>query len=387
MRERGLQPKEFELTADRSARQAELYRSCGITVEGVRKIVRERMDKVEGKRGEKYWYVGWEDKEAVYTGSSDSLVKLWETADVGNKRVLTVGGSGEFSQIFIDKQAEAVDILDVSMAGCFFNELKLVAAKELSYEQYIAMFNVVPAVLDGKDWWEADYLPPMFDVNFYTLVREFLTPQARTYFDLVIGEDHTELFVPDKNDAFSSSGGPVRYRRSHGIDDFKQSVPFLKNQEQYEHLQTQLRNTTSSIFHGDITDPHSVSFGQYDYVYMSNVGYGRPTLDIAKSIVHRGAKRVGFAFRVSDIFYESRSEYIDLNGRVYSSYEEARAVYPDAMNFIQSVDRLCKIGWKEDSLGVALNKTVPLGEGIVFTWKFKDKSADYGSYGEVSMEK
>ena len=28
------------------------------------------------------------------------------------------------------------------------------------------MFNVVPAVLDGKDWWEADYLPPMFDVNF-----------------------------------------------------------------------------------------------------------------------------------------------------------------------------------------------------------------------------
>ena len=50
MRERGLQPKEFELTADRSARQAELYRSCGITVEGVRKIVRERMDKVEGKK-------------------------------------------------------------------------------------------------------------------------------------------------------------------------------------------------------------------------------------------------------------------------------------------------------------------------------------------------
>ena len=88
------------------------------------------------------------------------------------------------------------------------------------------------------------------------------------------------------------------------IDDFKQSVPFLKNQEQYEHLQTQLRNTTSSIFHGDITDPHSVSFGQYDYVYMSNVGYGRPTLDIAKSIVHRGAKRVGH-FAVFLIFSTS----------------------------------------------------------------------------------
>ena len=102
----------------------------------------------------------------------------------------------------------------------------------------------------------------------------------------MIGEDHTELFVPDKNDAFSSSGIGALSAKPW-IDDFKQSVPFLKNQEQYEHLQTQLRNTTSSIFHGDITDPHSVSFGQYDYVYMSNVGYGRPTLDIAKSIVHR----------------------------------------------------------------------------------------------------
>ena len=78
MRERGLQPKEFELTADRSARQAELYRSCGITVEGGAKLFANGWIKSKGKRGEKYWYVGWEDKEAVYTGCL-TLWKLWRS--------------------------------------------------------------------------------------------------------------------------------------------------------------------------------------------------------------------------------------------------------------------------------------------------------------------
>ncbi len=264
-------PQALELTQSRSI-QEQLYDSTGYTTEAV-------IAKIENfKRAGGFERL---DKEVqhdflLWLGYSDSLRDI-KKLDLNGKRILTVAGSGEFSQTFIDNDSSQVDVFDYSMFACFFNELKLVATRELTYQEYLNFFITIKEENGGT----------IFDQTVFERLEPFLTTQARTFFRQIITPGYEELFKPKftENGAVISRSIAVKH-----IDD----VPFLTSEENFRTMQEKLRRSNVNFKIANINSP-DLPVSDYDFVYISNISYINQ-IGMATQLLHRGAKRVGFTF-------------------------------------------------------------------------------------------
>lgn len=306
-----------EQDSDR-ARQEALYLGSGITIEKAADIlphineelekehkrIQERIKETPDAKGTLYYYFMYHPEYAFYLNSSDSLNTLYKAVDVKDQRVLTVAGSGDFSEIFAAKGASQVDVMDYSTPACFWNELKLVAAKHLDYEAYYAMFGPIDKVRD-KDLDYRKRIAPIFDADIYQYVSKYLSPQAQVFFDTMRQMRFANIFLADVSDRESKHGqGVVRFRggKISRFEETKmpQEMPLLKNPTKYKELRRAMKTLSWSVRQGDITRPDN-DFSQYDFVYISNVGYRNEHIaSTAYNALQRGAKRVGFTLAIND---------------------------------------------------------------------------------------
>jgi hypothetical protein len=284
---------------DTRERQESFYNDAGITVDSVRATV----ERLKG-------FIEWRDDhvlqvDALYVNPSDSLELLNHTRGLEGAKILTVGGSGEFAQTFIEHGAKSVDIVDVSPSVCFLNELKLVAAQQLSYEEYLQLFSTIDTDHAFKvrsagspheeDTWK------LFDPNIYQRIREKLSIQARTFFDTIIQPGYEPLFTFNSG----SWNGPVRFRppyvdkyKRQGNFKFQEQAPHLKHRELFEHLKQRIGQTDVAIKVGDIRQLDDYS--SYDYIYLSNVTYGSQILTAGK-LLDKGARRIGLTLNDQEL--------------------------------------------------------------------------------------
>jgi hypothetical protein len=286
------------------SKQEKIYADAGINpetvlerIEQIKKMSKE--SEVKGFRG----FTEVNQDYAIYVNPSDSIELLEHTRNLEGGKVLTVAGSGEFSQAFIDLGAKEVDIVDLSWSGCFYTELKLAAIRQLSYEDYLKLFRTLNEenAIKVKPYKDADYKIKtwkLFDPVMYPKVREDLSIQARTFFDTITQPGNQELFTFKE----SSWNGPVRYRRPDSDDRgpyrFSNTIPQLQHRELFEHLKQRLAETEVTIKVGNILEQGDYS--NYDYVYLSNVTYNQQAL-MAGKLLSKGAKRVGFTLNDYDL--------------------------------------------------------------------------------------
>ena len=325
---------EFNLSD--AERQTRLYTEAGVTSQ----IAADLPEAIERKfqNGDRGFIEG---ESAFYLNSSDSLSALYETVNVKGKKVLTVGGSGDFAQIFIAKGAEQVDVLDYSLPACFWNELKLVAAKHLDYESYLKLFGTIDDYKQKRRASEDSSKlkkPTLFDRKAYELIKERLSPQAQAYFLMLQQPESSKLFTFDDYDSWH---GFARYRTLQGLDKSRTSVlqdsPATRDSEGYEQLQLQMQETKWTIRPGSIVD-EGANFSEYDYVYMSNASYVEIGAT-ASQIIKNGAKKVGFTMLHGNFSQNCREEHEKIQ---IEELDDGRF-----RNGMEVVDRPVTLSWYE----------------------------------------
>ena len=321
-------------------RQEDLYLRDGLTPEAVRLEI-ERMKKHEAESNVPHEW-------ALYVNSSDSLPNFG-AIDAKGKKVLTIAGSGEFSQSLISNGAREVDIFDISLPACFFAELKLVAASELTYKEYEEMFGTIEDFPLSPDE-SAKHMVKIFNPDLYKGIKHKLSIQAQTYFDTIIQNGNERFFNLNMRAYESSRGtdfekhwfGFIRYRSAR--DEYipiAQRVPFLRDSREYERLQGNLRKSTWITRRKDITGA-DMDYRIYDLIYLSNVGYHR-VIDVAKDLVDKNAKRVIFTFQPGRYPFNWSDSYLDNQGEVFKDSDNN--LPPEKLDLIYSGHRLAQFKW------------------------------------------
>ncbi len=282
-------------------RQETLYRETGLTIDAVRqKLLRMKAKDEDFERKREVLIAG--DTESLYLNSSDSLRNL-ERLSFDGKKILTVAGSGDFPLAMIDRGASEVHVLDISMPGCFFSELKIIAARELSYKEYEKMFGTItPWERDRRE--EEEYVAPIFDVEIYKKIKPFLSEQAALYFDTIFTpgyEDLSKIHLKQSwlgliADTLKHETGFLRHRYTKpGFWNEEEQlpiairVPFLGDADRFEGLKKRINSVQWDVKQGDVK---GIDLGNYDLIYLSNVGYDEVYPHTACRLIKRGARRI-----------------------------------------------------------------------------------------------
>ncbi len=221
---------------------------------------------------------------AFYLNSSDSL-DLLLAQNFKNKRVFTVSGSGEFSQIFALNGANEVCSFDISPAAAFYAEMRYQGLCTLPFVDYTRMFN---------EWTpkpSSSLKPPqqpLFNLEVYQNLRSNLSPEARGFFDSVT--DVPKLFYYDNH----TMSGFAR-RRIHQTRAYNRLVgDIITTEGDYLDLQDRARNTnfTQMILDGSRADG-AVRYFSPDTAYITNVGYEpQRTIGMANHLLELGVSEV-----------------------------------------------------------------------------------------------
>ncbi|MBN2087760.1 DUF3419 family protein [Candidatus Peregrinibacteria bacterium] len=206
--------------------------------------------------------------DVLYYNSSDPVNILNnEIGDIRGQSVLSIAGSGEFAQVFMNNGASKVNIIDISSHGIFYNELKLIALRNLDFINYRALFSSQ----DG-----------LFNKDIYQVISYLLSPQAKVYFDTLIAPENNLLF----------NGGLIAKRReSRDGQYFEFMKDVIDDNEAYELLQTKVRTTDVNFKIADILD-QSKEKEPNDIVYLSNIPELQFNYTMLADFIKSGSKRV-----------------------------------------------------------------------------------------------
>jgi hypothetical protein len=246
----------------------EKYRDCSREMDGLGNQLRELRDLMHSYARGKFTHF-----ESFYRSASDSLSIAREQVDVKDKKITTVASNGDLWQVFADQEAKEIDVFDLSLPALFYSELKLIGLENLDFKEYLQMFGQGKEDL-RKQQKKQD---PFFDPDQYNKIKDKLSPQARCYFDSLVGDiENTELICGGGLNGF------VRYRPS---DVFVGDI--ITDEKEYQKLQQKTSSVRFNFRLGDIRDLYTEKeLEKFDVIYLSNIGYMiRSSLELAKSLL------------------------------------------------------------------------------------------------------
>lgn len=289
--------------------QEKLYTEAGVTPTSIKAHL-ERILSIPPKERDFL-----QNEDSFYLNSSDSLPDLVNAIDVRGKRVLSVAASGDFAQIFFFGGAQSVELFDISPLAALWTELRMTAAALLSYSEYKDFFTDRLTIRRETNTFQLDP-SPLFDILLYKKIRQGLTAQAQTAFDLLTSPRFRELFIVDK--IVDAAYGFARPRHLHFVHD-------VLDEQLYQVMQDALVRGRFSI-HIEEADEATKRASTADVVYLSNIGYeAHATVRLATRFYQEGVRRVVFnlcpgTIREISVFDGSsaRRSFLDLRGQIFS---------------------------------------------------------------------
>jgi len=283
------------------------YASSGITAERVASLLSGLADKRPG-----HGALPIQDASmAVYVNSSDPIGAISRHLELRDKSVLTVAGCGDLPLLFISKACASICIADVSPFALFLTELKVRAVEQLLRADYFRLF-MLPELNDN------DFSGPFFEGSLYRSLRASLSLPARTYFDMLHEPRYHFLATVNAQDVDNTKF--VRHRLCYPPAS-RRRIDHVATDESYSLLREQVRNVPLRLTTDDVHGLADTSL-QYDYVYLSNIGY----LDdyqgtLARRFLLGGSRMVGLSLRRR----RSLPQVLDEYGRAYASMQELPA--------------------------------------------------------------
>ena len=180
-------------------------------------------------------------RRRVYNMSTEITESFMNIIDFKNKRVLTVGSSGDQVLTYALMGSSDITVMDANPLTPFYVYLKLTAVKHLSREEFISFFK--------KNGQNSKFM----DEKIY---KEKIQP----YLDVNIANFWDNLYEKGFQDKIFNLDG--------SLDNLP---PYLLNDDNYSKVKNQISNTDIVFVLSDLSDFHKYADGKYDFIDLSNI--------------------------------------------------------------------------------------------------------------------
>lgn len=179
----------------------------------------------------------------VYCFSNEYLDGIYSHFNFKNKRVLTVGSSGDQAINAYIFGATQVEIIDANIWTLPYTEYKIAAIKNLSFQEFRDAFieNANP-----------------FDWKVYSKISHDLSGKTKEFWDTIV---------------LNQQSSTETYEKLVHTEGWK-SRPYLriyKNERLYNMAKQKLQNATPKFIYCEFSDFASKSSGMYDIILLSNI--------------------------------------------------------------------------------------------------------------------
>ncbi len=218
------------------------YSELDSIIDGAKTLVSHEY-KFEGFSGVSPLYkYNTEDSASVFNRHNDKI---------DGQNVITITGSGDAILDLFMNGANKIISFDSNELTKYWAELKFIAAKYLSYDDFLKLINI-------------------FDQELYNNISQYLTKNTKKFWDEII------LFSNTINTDLNSDSSLLFYKSSIFSSNctYKNPVGYC-NKDNYSRMQESLKNKSIDdiqFITCDIYDlPNKVDLRNYSYAYFSNV--------------------------------------------------------------------------------------------------------------------
>jgi len=259
---------------------------------------------------------------SIYTFSNENLDEIFKDRDLTNKRVLTVGSSGDQVIEAILHGSNDITLIDANPMSQPYIEYKLSAIKNLTFSEFLDCFSAVNYTLNHKYYSKISH--DLSDYSKYFWDNIFLNLDSGCFVDLIRGLYHPGG-IEDKN-AFSYCNDMTTfYKLKEKINDAKIIFKVANLNKFREHVDGKydlilLSNILDYVGEKDfiddakyIRDNHLSSDGEIQ-LYYDFLGYVRDTSHLKEDFLNAFDKNDIKIKKVKDVRYSVfYSEHPDLD--------------------------------------------------------------------------
>lgn len=183
----------------------------------------------------------WSVVTRLYSYSTEITEDYLEHFDFKNKRIITVGSSGDQVLTYALLGSKDITLMDANPLTPFYVNLKIAALKTLTRNEFISFFNQSN---------ENEFM----SMKLYGKIRSQLDEKTRLFWDKLYDDDiHNKIFH------FYSSVNASSI------------APFLANDENYEKLKSQIDDIKLNFHYADLSTFHEQASGEYEFIDLSNI--------------------------------------------------------------------------------------------------------------------
>jgi len=211
------------------------------------------IDKAKNLVSKEYKFEGFSGVSPLYKYNTEDSASVFNRHNdkIMGQNVITITGSGDAILDLFMNGAEKIISFDSNELTQYWAELKFIAAKYLSYDDFLKLINI-------------------FDQELYNNISQYLTKNTKKFWDEII------LFSNTINTDLNSDSSLLFYKSSIFSSNctYKNPVGYC-NKDNYYRMQESLKNKSIDdiqFITCDIYDlPNKVDLRNYSYAYFSNV--------------------------------------------------------------------------------------------------------------------
>lgn len=211
------------------------------------------IDKAKNLVSNEYKFEGFSGVSPLYKYNTEDSASVFNRHNdkIMGQNVITITGSGDAILDLFMNGAEKIISFDSNELTQYWAELKFIAAKYLSYDDFLKLINI-------------------FDQDLYNKISQYLTKNTKKFWDEII------LFSNTINTDLNSDSSLLFYKSSIFSSNctYKNPVGYC-NKDNYYRMQESLKNKSIDdiqFITCDIYDlPNKVDLRNYSYAYFSNV--------------------------------------------------------------------------------------------------------------------
>lgn len=182
--------------------------------------------------------------------SNEQLAKVFNKLDLTNKKVLTVGSSGDQVLNSMLCGSKDITVIDANVYAQYYIEYKLAFIKNFNFNTFSKLFIV----------------PEFFDWRIYSKIAHELSPKVRQFWDTLMLEVDTDT----RSDIFSAKTIKENILM---VDHTDRHSKFYKDEKIYNKLQELLKNNDVKIKYitAELEDFPKILKQKYHYINLSNI--------------------------------------------------------------------------------------------------------------------
>lgn len=218
--------------------------------------------------------------------SNENLPEFFKKLNLKNKKVLTVGSSGDQALNAILRGCTDVTIIDANIFTQYFVEYKLAVIKTFDFTTFGELFIT------------SDF----FNWQTYAKISHLLSPKVKHFYDEL-------MLLQDTSDSYGAFSAKAIKEKMLYVDHRDRHSLFYKNEKCYLKLQSLLnsQNIKINYINAELLNFPYVLKEKYDFIYLSNI------YDYFKGI----DKQISFERAINNIYTNN----LNKKGKIVLNYD------------------------------------------------------------------